>query len=1343
MSENIQFNEAHKDEVAAGVAHVLEEGKVKAQAKFIDVLCEGPIEGWYSGSGKGQHDIYLDNQSLAATDVDLEVVNPGAHFELKRGSGLQTPLSKDYSVLGVEIPYSGAEHPFETEWHFSESDPYGRTPLLPDWGAKAYHGIYPNTTSNRVPEDWGPYYNTSRRGTWVGFDYKTLDVQIRSENALRVDGIKLTLNFPRGFFAQHGETGNVEAIDCFFDVWVKPFPKANPDFLIPRIKHQMIGSNTSQFEADYIVELPGHWLEPGVSDQYCEETIEIIIVQRHRWQIQLALWEDRIHTEANLIRWAKLTRGVYKYPYTAYVGLTLDSHHFNKVPSRAYDLKLKKVRIPSNYNPITKTYSGIWDGKWKRSFLNEGHWTDNPAWCFLDLVTNERYGLGLYIDDNLIDKWTLYKIAKYCDEKIYTGFGSKQDPANYEPRFTCNMLIKERQEAFNVIQDMASIFRGMIYWNGQHLTAMQEAPSFPVAHFNNSNVINGEFNYSGTSLKARHTAVLVKYLDPDSNFEERVEFVEDRDAVLRYGYREKEVVGLGCTSRSQAHRIGRWLLLSEKAETDAVSFSTGLEGVACVPGSIITIADVNKVQDRIGGRVVDYANRQITLDSSVYINPNLQYQISVVSSTPQQNFRADGTTQDTMASAIFPYTMEEYSLDRTDTYDKVTITQTPFEPIKPGDVWFLSSTTTTNNRYYKVLALEETDDNLYSVSAIEHYPDKYDIVEDFEELEVVEPPLALNFPAVADEIEVREYLQKKPYGEIIGKIDIQWDAVGYTTGDHWTVSIRRQNRDAKFRVIKSRIYGTSYLYEPIEPGVYKIRVQGYNPLGLPGPYKETPWFEVFGKTAPPADVQNFQANPSGDQVILTWDANDEVDFDSYEIRLGTDWNTAEPLVDNLRSTRFSIKQDVSIRGYNFLIKAQDTSGNESLNAAFAKAIVNPPPNVRGFTVVQFRDRLDFTWKPIEDKNITGYEIRQANYTTDPIWEQSNLVAFVDVTKYSMPHKDTQAKVFMIKAKDVGGQYSAKASLAFVNTFRPPDMNLIESIDVRTDNNWQSSLGGGYGKYCRETNGELWTWDHQGYADFIFKAELDKVYTAQNSIESQFLVSTYDANDITWQEATYTWDANVAKRYWSVDFGHGSGQIYHEIATETNNQSLLTYETDAISFDPQVYAGAATGATYNGVEPIVAEVAPTQAWLGRHNVGLRIEPQTRVQWNLNSGTLPPEFSFIFWYFDWHYSSTIEILTLEGDTRSLKVWIRGSDNTLHLQEFYTNTQLDENNYILPSVINDISIDVSQFKENSNWDMCIGISQSSGKRDLYVCDIEGGSFASTSLNVSPVGELKILKV
>lgn len=308
----------------------------------------------------------------------------------------------------------------------------------------------------------------------------------------------------------------------------------------------------------------------------------------------------------------------FTYPDAALVLSKFDARYFSDIPARTYKVRLLKVKVPNNYDPITKTYNGPWDGRFKVA------WTDNPAWCFYDLITNNRYGLGRYIDPNLTDKWTLYEISQYCDQLVSDGVGG------LEPRFRCNVYMSTKEEAYKVLNDMASIFQGIIYYSAGQIIASQDSPKDPIYIFNNSNVINGDFLYTDASKKSRKTIAIVRYNDEFDNYKPALEYIEDRASIFKYGIREAEITAFGCTSKNQARRVGKWLLTTQNTETEIVDFKVGLEGNFLRPGDVISIYDQNRRNQVYAGRTVELTTGYAVLD--IPYNSTNTYAITGVSS---------------------------------------------------------------------------------------------------------------------------------------------------------------------------------------------------------------------------------------------------------------------------------------------------------------------------------------------------------------------------------------------------------------------------------------------------------------------------------------------------------------------------------------------------------------------------------------------------------------------------------------------------------------------------------------------------------------------------------------
>ena len=321
-----------------------------------------------------------------------------------------------------------------------------------------------------------------------------------------------------------------------------------------------------------------------------------------------------------------------QYLNTAAMAILIDASQFGQsLPVRSYDVLGLVVEVPSNYDPLNRTYTGIWDGTFQNA------WTNNPAWVIYALLTNHRWGLGRQIQDEWVDKWALYTIAQYCDERVPNGYGG------VECRFSFNGVIATQQDAYTVINAVASCFRGMAYWAAGAVSFSCDQPtgytdeanqagaySTPVAVFGPANVLNGDFTYEGTAAKARHSIALITWNDPRNNYLRAIEAVEVTELIERYGQRIIRATAYGCTTQSQAHRFGLWILASEQFETETVTFTTGLDYADVVPGSIIGIADPHRTGNTWAGRVIGsyISQQQIQLDRNFEFDISLSYCIT-------------------------------------------------------------------------------------------------------------------------------------------------------------------------------------------------------------------------------------------------------------------------------------------------------------------------------------------------------------------------------------------------------------------------------------------------------------------------------------------------------------------------------------------------------------------------------------------------------------------------------------------------------------------------------------------------------------------------------------------
>ena len=397
---------------------------------------------------------------------------------------------------------------------------------------------------------------------------------------------------------------------------------------------------------------------------------------------------------ANKTMWASYTEIIdaqFRYPNTAYIGVKFDSEYFNNIPTRTYEIYGIKVRVPSNYNPETRTYTGLWDGTFKVAYTN------NPAWILMDIVTHKRYGLGDRLGEFSVDKWALYQIAQYCDQMIPDGFGGQ------EPRFTCNLWLTEQRSAYDVLSDLCSIFRAIPVWNGTELTFIMDRPSDPVWTYTNANVVGGQFSRQYSAMKARHNAIQVEYKDAENNYENTIEYISDDEQIRKFGLNLKKVTAFGCTSRGQAFRTGKWILETERLETETITFTVGSEGLMNIPGDIIRVSDNHFAGTNIGGRVQAIHGRILTLDREIQFSANhfLSY------------INAQAKHQKIRITAV--------------SGKQVTLESEPVGLSLQG-VWSLL-TQTVASQLYRCMTVTENEEGTYTIFALQHEPQKEAIVD--------------------------------------------------------------------------------------------------------------------------------------------------------------------------------------------------------------------------------------------------------------------------------------------------------------------------------------------------------------------------------------------------------------------------------------------------------------------------------------------------------------------------------------------------------------------------------------------------------------------------------------
>lgn len=379
-----------------------------------------------------------------------------------------------------------------------------------------------------------------------------------------------------------------------------------------------------------------------------------------------------------------------RYPNTALLYIEFDSSQFNgSIPQISCEPRGRVIRVPDTYDPETRTYSGTWTGAFKWA------WTDNPAWIFYDLVVSDRFGLGHRLTAANIDKWTLYQVAQYCDQMVPDGKGGN----GTEPRYTCNVYIQDRNDAYTVLRDFAAIFRGMTYWGGDQIVALADMPRDVDYSYTRANVVGGRFTYSSSTTKSRYTTALVSWSDPGNAYADAMEPVFEQALVARYGFNQLEMTAIGCTRQSEANRKGRWGILTNNKDR-VVSFDVGLDGNIPQPGYIIAVADELLSGKVMGGRISAVNGRVIKLDRVADAAPGDRLILNLPS----------GASQSRTIQAV--------------NGESVTVTTAYSETPQAEAVWVVESDELYAQQY-RVVSVSDNNDGTFSITGAWHDPDKY------------------------------------------------------------------------------------------------------------------------------------------------------------------------------------------------------------------------------------------------------------------------------------------------------------------------------------------------------------------------------------------------------------------------------------------------------------------------------------------------------------------------------------------------------------------------------------------------------------------------------------------
>lgn len=580
---------------------------------------------------------------------------------------------------------------------------------------------------------------------------------IRTVTNPLIDSVRVVVRIP-ALYQVDQKKGKMKKTDLHYKFWTRRPAGSGPWNLV--VDQNFTDEKTSSvYQKAHAFDLPD-----GTGD--CEIRMERITDDADDEKLLNESWWDS---------YIEVIKGKFYYPHSSIMRLTMDAEKVgSSIPSRAVEVYGMIVRVPTNYDPDTRVYTGVWDGTFKNA------WTDNPAWVFYDLITTRRYGMGEFVAENQVDKWSLYTVAKHCDELVDTGF--KNDAGNKirEPRYTFNGVLSNRDEAFNVLKQIAATWRGMVYWSLGQIFATLDKAADPVNIMTPANVINGEFKYSGTSLKATHSVVLVTWNDPDDFYKPATEVVINEELLKKYGWREKTLQLTGCTSRSMAHRYGRWILDTEQFETETVEYVAGLDNCNLRPGDIVGIADPMKAQIRAGGRLRAAADVQYALLDQPFVPiAGQSYKIMMTRPSGAVSTRPDGesitsVTGELVTKNVQSFGEEVFEGGVSKGFKRVNFAGADLDGSLPKKNSMFAITGDVQLRKYRVLSVREEAKHQFRVIGLFHDPNKFARVERNVDLQPIQYTRHERFVEPATELRVVEKHYLDDNNQLKSDVHISW-----------------------------------------------------------------------------------------------------------------------------------------------------------------------------------------------------------------------------------------------------------------------------------------------------------------------------------------------------------------------------------------------------------------------------------------------------------------------------------------------------------------------------------------------------------------------------------------
>ncbi|MBB1439890.1 host specificity protein J [Shewanella sp. SG41-4] len=710
------------------------------------------------------------------------------------------------------------------------------TPLLDSNGAENFPGVIWDFRPGSVQQSYIPGLPSLENETSVGIELKSTQPYTRAISNSLLSAVRIRLRWPA--LQQQLDNGDVTGYRIAYAIDLSTDGREYETLLNTSVN----GKTTQAYERSHRVDLP----------------------VGNNWQIRIRRLTANQNNNrvADTMQIAAITDVIdrkFKYPNTALLYVEFDASQFQNIPVISCEPFMRKIKVPTNYDPLTRVYSGVWDGSFKVA------WSDNPAWVSYDIILDDRFGTGRRISAALVDKWELYNIAQYCDQLVPDGKGGT------EPRYICNIYIQQATEAWQVLRDLASIYRGMTYWSNGQMYSVADMPRDVDFTYNNSNVIDGKFSYSSSSEKVKYTRALISWDNPDNAFESDVTSVSDQSLQRRYGDNVIELSALGCTRESEAQRRGKWAIYSNNNDR-AVSFKVGLDGSIPIPGFVIGVADQLIAGSRIGGRISAVNGKKITLDQVGNIAVNDRLIINLPSGIAQaRSIQAINGREITVTTAYSetPRTQLLWSIES----DELKLQQ--FRVLRVGKA--------------------ESDSIEYEITAVEHNPSKFAYIDTGARLE--ERPIS-KLPIGAQDAPASVTISQSIFTEqtiSVTTMNIQWESAKNAI----SYEVEWRKDDGEWFTLP-KVNNTSVDIRGVYTGKYLARVRAINSANVKSIARESALTSITGKDSNQHVVANLSTAPGPFGIIVNWEfplGSDDTLFTEIQTATDITGSNAKKLAD--------------------------------------------------------------------------------------------------------------------------------------------------------------------------------------------------------------------------------------------------------------------------------------------------------------------------------------------------------------------------------------------------------------------------------------------------------------